>query len=113
MKDNVAQTAAGMSNLLLLAQILEEAHRRDVPYRQTSHVLDDGAAGCALGAWCAFKGVDWLDLDVEEVQNDFAITAEEAGELFSGSGCGNAQNAAQAAAYLRGFASRRSLTRAA
>jgi hypothetical protein len=111
MKGNVAQIAAGVSNLLLLADILEEA--RDVAYRQASYVLDDGAASCALGHWCAHKGIDWLDLDVEDVEGEFALTAQEAGELFSGGGCGNAQTAAQAAAYLREFAERRRLPRVA
>src|ERR1700722_2683753 len=113
MKGNVAQIAAGVSNLLLLADILEEANRRDFGSRQASYIHDDGAAACALGHWCAYKGVDWLDLDVEDVSSDFAITAQEAGELFSGSGCGNAQTAAQAAAYLREFAEHRCLPRVA
>lgn len=113
MKGNVAQIAAGVSNLLLLADILEEANRRDLAYRQASYVLENGAASCALGHWCAHKGVDWLDLDVEDVESDFALTAQEAGELFSGSGCRNAQTAAQAAAYLREFAEHRRLPRVA
>lgn len=106
MKGSVGQIAAGLSNIMLLADILERADREDRAYGQSSYVLDDGAASCALGHWCAHKGVDWLELDVEDVESEFAITAEEAMELFAGSGCGNAQTAAQAAAYLRNFAAR-------
>lgn len=110
MKGNIVQIAAGVSNLMLLAEILEEADRAHLVYRQASYVLDNGACCCALGYWCAYKDIDWLDLAIEDIESDFALTPQEAVELFAGSGCGNAQTAAQAAAYLRRFAARRRLS---
>jgi hypothetical protein len=106
MKGNAAQIAAGMSNLALLAEILEEVNRAHRGYRQACFVSDDQAGCCALGYWCAYKAIDWLDLCPEEVESDFALTAREAAELFAGSGCGEAESAAQASAYLRKFLAR-------
>jgi hypothetical protein len=106
MKGNAAQIAAGISNLALLAEILDEANWAHRGYRQASFVSDEHAGCCALGYWCAYKGIDWLDVCVEEVESDFALTAGEAAELFAGTGCGNAKTAVQASAYLRKFLAR-------
>ena len=110
---NSSKIAAGQANLLRLADILEDADERHraagrPTYRQAAHVHDCGTPACALSHWYAHLGRSWLDGDLEEIEADFALDAAEAAELFSGSGCGNAKTAKQAAAYLREFVARQS-----
>ena len=102
----------GMANLLLLADILEVADARNraagaPTYTQRDHLHDCGTPACALAHWYAHKGSTWLDADVNEVLEEFALTPQESMELFSGRGCGNAGTAQAAAEYIRRFVARR------
>jgi hypothetical protein len=112
MRGSISPVLAGNANLLLLADILDdtdELHRAagKPTYSQASQVHECGTPSCALSHWCFHNGVDWLDVDIGDVESDFAINAKEAMELFAGSGCGNALSAKHAAVYLRRFVAHR------
>jgi hypothetical protein len=101
-----------MANLLLLADILEAAsagpHAVGEPsYSPWNHAHDSGTPACPLSHWYAYKGSTWLDGHLDEVLEEFALTASESADLFAPEGCGNAKTAAEAAAYIRAFVDRR------
>lgn len=91
-----------------------------------------GSPGCVLGHYAArpdlqslltfdkinqltfvgFEDVDssahhsWPDYDHIMVRRHFGITAEQAWELFSANGCGNARSPTEAADYIEAFVRR-------
>lgn len=118
--------ATGMRRLLKLADILFTAdaqHRKskEPTYDQTRLRHDCGTPACALGHWASNNrrrweweeghypvlrhestGETWFDATKE-----FAITYEEADELFEMNGCGRATTGKEAARYIRGFVKRK------
>lgn len=102
----------GGENLLLLAQILEQEDARlqaagKPTFDQRNHIHDCGTPACPLAHWYAFRGSTWFDCQVDEVLEDFELTTGECLELFAPQGCGDAQSAHDAAAYIRQFVAKR------
>jgi hypothetical protein len=116
-------------NLLQLAGILDDS-KFEYDQERFFHSSNFGhAPSCALGHWWAAHGgnrdgIRWHEFYGFSMENrmsgpyveacllptlhkDFEITQDEVIELFGGNGCGNANNAAQASAYIRAFVERR------
>lgn len=105
------------TNLEALATVLDTASS----YNQRWFTHSCGTPACALGHWAASrksKGLKLRDGMVLYPQRfngsiqyaadiDFDISLKEANELFELDGCGNAQTAAEAAAYIRKFIARK------
>lgn len=127
------QIRTGNARLLRLAGILEgipdpTAKMPDgyTVFDMTRYVHSCNAPACALGWWASHRKKGWIlsktclwwqvwGRDPEEgAVAEFAITMDEAGELFTPYGCGNAGNDPKAAAaYIRDFVARRKAARVA
>lgn len=84
------------------------AHSRAVfVYDQSKLQHDCGTPACALGEWAALHQKRWLwrggCVSRRMAAKEFNITFEEAVELFSAEGMGQAKTATAAAKFLRGF----------
>lgn len=122
--------AKGMRNLLRLAEILDDAdqmHRDDgePKYDQSNYIHPCGTPACAMGhyalateadfrispygaGWWFTNRSDGRILLIDDfAKSEFCLEDHESWELFSGSGCGNAKTAKQAAAYIRRFVDRK------
>lgn len=123
----------GWKRLLRLAKLLEVADERhraknEPAYKQHLLVHNCGSPGCAIGHYAAAnKARGWaikrdktyremrvvikrkglLGICDPRVQKEFAISAAEASELFSATGCDGAPTASAAAAYIRMFVGRK------
>ncbi len=126
----------GRQRLLFLADVLDivdKGHELsgERTYSQSAFVHPCGAPACALGHYAAqfprkyqFKDVTsavtdhqkivlayrdglYVSYDDNRTINEFSITHDEARELFAGYGCGGAENAKEAAAYIRKFVARK------
>lgn len=121
--------ARGMSRLMELADILDEADeqhwaRGEPLYDQGSWLHPCGTPACALGHWAAANTDRWTThilwkplltsvaagvwhSSIDCAQVDFCLDYDEASELFGGIGCGHAKTGKQAAAYIRAFVARK------
>lgn len=131
-----ATKAQGNARLLKLAKLLDtadEMHLRkdEKTYRQGGFVHPCGAPSCALGHYASMfpnrftldtfnyygaeidgsirtkRGGKNVGIDDKLVLREFAISDDEAYELFDVDGCGGAKTAQLAAAYIRKFVARR------
>ena len=119
----------GNKRLLLLASILDTAdqlhgQRGEPTYDQQRMTHPCGTPACALGHWAEARRDLWtIDVSlgaplyvhrqtqtygyVEGAVEDFALTEDDAEELFGEKGCGGAKTAMQASAYIREFVRKR------
>jgi hypothetical protein len=112
----------GMRRLLQLAEILDKAKPhtggKAQGYCQRLWAWDCNTPACALGHWAIahkdrweYSGTVYLKGaqtgSFGSAQLDFAITNDQARELFGTHGCGKAgTNPRQAATYIRAFVAR-------
>lgn len=100
------------ANLLELAEILETADekhlaRGEPTYEQDFASHDCGTPACALGHWVAAKHP--VEYKIQRwswgqiMQQDFGLDDEYADIIFGSDGCGRAQTAKDAAAFIRTF----------
>lgn len=113
------------TRLRQLAEILDTAdqkaaERNEPKYYQGNFTHACGAPACALAQWATHNPDRWEFIAgipyLKDPPNftaeygafiDFNITLAESLELFSHRGCGNAQSAQEAAAYIRRFCNRK------
>jgi hypothetical protein len=109
---------AGNANLLKLAEILETADaehqaKGEPPYDQSTYAHHCGTPACAVGHWRAFRGRIVVPAQAPHHQSaqvdrdDFALVDMEYYGLFGDFGCGDAQTAKEAAAFIRTFVDNR------
>jgi hypothetical protein len=118
MKTSLALGNRRLSKLADILHVADEKHKKkgEQTYDQAMFMHICGAPACALGHWAVanprrwsliFGGLPRLILDGEyplrDAMKEFCISEDEYDELFLGAGCGNAQTAKQAAAYIRRF----------
>lgn len=115
--------------LLRLATLLDARHAtaKQPEYSQSCFTYQCGAPACALGHWAIENKERWKlklrgpfrsypDLYYKQgnklihpmlgAELEFDLSENDVDELFGCTGCGNAQSAAEAAAYIRDFVRR-------
>lgn len=121
-------TKLGARRLLRLAKTLDEAHAKQMRQRRKNKLFYDqthlqhscGAPACAWGEYvfslgerrrmklCGIDAAGFLYVaGIDDADEEFGITFDEAYDIFSSYGCNNAQTAAEAAAYIRAFVKRK------
>jgi len=116
-------------NLYRLGLLIECLHGSTM-FSMEVYGMDCNTPCCVLGHYCARQEIqqqfrlcdgvtDALIIDMEGEQlvqynhpavlQHFGITADEAFELFGVDGCGHAQSATQAQAYLKSFIARHAI----
>jgi hypothetical protein len=121
MTTNIPHIVTGNINLLLLADILDNADAKHIAageptYDQTDWAHDCGTPACAIGHWQAFKGrrVRPENDDLNRCAHEFSmdIGSDEWAKLF-GYKPGYARSASEAAEKIRKFVTTRSAERSA
>jgi len=114
-------TKLGARRLRKLAKILDTADalhkkRGEPRYNQQIYQYDCGTPACAWGHYVLSDAKIVKRLGMRDsvyagfhTEQEFGIHVSEADELFGLAGCGHAETAKQAAAYIRSFVKRKGI----